>query len=537
MAEKTNPKNISTLSSLVNVKKISDNPEITIDKDLNCLNYSYLVTATDFNNTDEYRNYKIKLKTITDYIIEKDASFYSQFLGMFNHYVKSLKGDNFIIVKRTHPNDDSSNILLSYEYVIEPELSRIERAEYKQYVETGEDGFVYDDTIQQNNNYPFEVAYMNKLTPGIITAEVLEEYMETTIERIIGVPNTYGQQTPIIDSIKEFVDWFWGYVRDNEEYGSLSYLIRTIEKKDEYIRQLSYDYTDLNKIYAYAYTNEQLDNTLDSLNAELYAPTTPKTYFITGIKQTDGLITDITYAESEGVLIDNDPDRITLNINGIKYILGINENGELGFDKLLDLVFTPTVSENGGSHEYMSSTPTTAKISYTVSKSAVVAWKHSNTYTYISSPFTINLNNTSNNSYELWAFPTDNYSIKKGTVQVPFNQYKYWYKTDTTQYTSSVDIQSFINECNSGMNSSGYPSILSFNDTDVSGGKFLYILIKDKGNKKFYIGPGATEKGQMAGGMTLVKDNITTIYDSSKKYQLWRSTDPQTGGCNIQITD
>lgn len=524
-------------NNIYNVKTITSLPEIGID-DISdkVLNSSYAVFAYDGKNSNRYVSHKVKFSDIMDKAFERSWTYIDVLKDELTYFMNELvikSNPTYLsIVKKEIKDDfyDWYNKRLGYFFVINPELSELRKDDTDYIVSYIP---VRNPNSEENEiiDWTYSYIYSSYLTPGLISYTTLQEYVDCTLERIMGVPNSYEGVDEAINSIQEFVNWFGYYIKTDPNYGSLAYLINTIERNDENIRQLSYDYTDLNKNLAYIYTDKKINQVNNTLNSLDFSYSCADNRYLTGITQVNGHITAVTDRECvSGAEVNIDTAHDTFVVGTTRYKLSKNSDGELGFVTVSALEFDAT---GGGSFEYGATLSDTQKqISYTISKTATVTINN----TVITSPYIVtSLNNKTNQTITVKAVPADNYPPEcTDTVSFNFNKYKYWAFVDSSNSLTSGDVLS-ITAKSAIVN--GYPTTRTDFSIGTNESKYIYVMIKKKssGSFTFKIGQG-TEPGQNTGGMTQIEDNITGIYDNNVKYQLWRSTTVKTANCNIIIS-
>lgn len=213
MGERNNkltPDIVQKLSALTDVRKISDLEEKKLydvnSGEINTSNEfigSYLVTSTFLN--DRYYNFRIKLQELTNYIREIGGSEVISFKKAFEYFITQLKENtqnSYVQFTPVYGENAVGDEVFSYTFNYK--LSEITT-----------DIIPFDDS-----EYGTTYVYTDKLTDGLITSDVLEQYMRNTVGRILGVPNTPAAVSEAIDSIIEFVDWFKGF-KAGDDYSSL----------------------------------------------------------------------------------------------------------------------------------------------------------------------------------------------------------------------------------------------------------------------------------------------------------------------------
>lgn len=489
---------ISKISDLVNVKRVSDleQPSATLDgTDSTFLNNTYLLTSTYIDNYNKYINYKLKLNKITKYLQDAGSAELIEFRGLFELFISNLADntrDSFIRFEATPDNGNPNN---EYSYIITPQYSEI-----------------------NDNPNPFNgstYAYTDMLTNGIITADVLEEYVRNTLGRILGVPSTPAYVSEAIDSVIEFVDWFKGFVRDDTSYGSLHNLINTIETKDLTIKSLSYDYTDSVaeniKNLAYDYT----DNVAENIKNLSYD------YIDLRLENVDtNLIPgdNISIGEDNSIncYIGVNSINNTLTISGTQYSLILDSNGKLGFEQYTPMSLT---SSGGGSFE-VDSTASSSNLTFkcTANNNIVTAtWSGSETVSTSGNTTQITVTQNGNDTITRTCLVSDGKTSAQKTITLQFNKYKVWcFQTTNANFNVTVDSSKKPNNLPTRF----YENISSSEPTinSQSGGSgFIYILMPSNWqSKQFYFGSGFPESRNK------VQENIK-LYTTDTNYTLYRS--------------
>lgn len=493
---------ISKISDLVNVKRVSDleHPSGILDgTDSTFLNNTYLLTSTYIDNYNKYINYKLKLNEITKYLQDAGSAELIKFRKEFELFISNLIAntqDSFIRFEATPDNGNPNN---EYSYIITPQYSEI-----------------------NNNPNPFNdstYAYTDMLTNGIITADVLEEYVRNTLGRVLGVPSTPAYISEAIDSVIEFVDWFKGFVKDDTSYGSLQNLINTIETKDLTIKSLSYNYTDSVaeniKNLAYDYT----DNVAENIKNLSYD------YIDLRLEDVDANLipgNNISIGEDNSIncYIGVSSTNNTLTISGTQYSLTINDEGKLGFTQYTPMAIT---SPSGGGNLEVDSTASTSNLTFkciTNNDINTATWSGgSETVTTNGKTTQITVSQSGNNTISRICTVTDSTGHgDSATITLQFNCYKIW-----CFQTSNANFNVTVNESNQPSNlpstfyataSSSEPTILNKNS---GGSGYIYVLMPSNWNsKQFYFGSGFPET------KTPAQNNII-LYSTGINYTLYKS--------------
>lgn len=511
---------IRQLNELVNVKKLSDltdAPNLFDGADSSLLQTTYIPSTTYIANAKRYVNYKVKLEQLTKYLEQIGLNQIDNIERNINEilsYLVDTSSGQYIGLTYNETNNT---------YNIKQKYSQINS---------------YGTWHEDYSYYTY-----NTLTPGIITSNVLDEYMTYTIGQILGVPSTPAYVSEAIDSVIEFVDWFKGYTYNDSDAGNLHKLIETIEKKDTNIYNQAYSYTvenrELVKDLAYAYT-------------------------------------EISYNKLYGAMQDIDievPVKGVSNINKIKvgnitYILELDNDKNLqlsiDIDNYSAITLQNVTSNVTQNLEYKSNViNSTINLSATASKpcqsngwdvtennTATISNKSNNNLTYtaignygpidsgttsVTYSWTISVTEILSEADNDHGHNTAATVSKEVKITYNFNQYRYWYGVNENNNLTFENVKSM----NNYTNSNGYTTnMIKFNSSLFANGpKYIYVLLKKKpsGDFTFKIGQGENE-GQSIGGMTLITDNINIIYDNTMQYQLWRSSNPLSAACNIKIS-
>lgn len=312
--------NVRTITSLEQINDISEN----------VLNSSYAVFAYDNDRTKRYVSHKVKFSDIMDEAFKRSWTYIDVLRDELEYFLHNLDlkfNETYLnIVKKPIDNGfhDWHNQRLSYFFTINPIISELIE-EPNSYIVSYIPEHTVDGVI-----IPGEYSYLHSsyLTPGLISYTVLQDYIDNTLERLMGVPMTKEQQDQAINSLQEFVNWFTNYTYTDEEYGNLQRLIDTMDRKDENVRLLSYAYTDLARELSYAYTASERDSINNTLNGLNFTYSCEEHRFLTGIKQVNGKIVEVTDNEG-GSNIEVDQNNNTINVNGTQYTLSMT-NGKLG---------------------------------------------------------------------------------------------------------------------------------------------------------------------------------------------------------------
>ena len=524
---------ISKISDLVNVKRVSDleYPSGILDgTDSTFLNNTYLLTSTYIDNYNKYINYKLKLNEITKYLQDAGSAELIKFRKEFELFISNLIAntqDSFIRFEATPDNGNPNN---EYSYIITPQYSEI-----------------------NDNPNPFNdstYAYTDMLTNGIITADVLEEYVRNTLGRVLGVPSTPAYISEAIDSVIEFVDWFKGFVKDDTSYGSLQNLINTIETKDLTIKSLSYDYTDSVaeniKNLAYDYT----DNVAENIKNLSYD------YIDLRLEDVDANLipgNNISIGEDNSIncYIGVDSSNNSLVINGTQYSLTLNANGKLGFEQ-----YTPmSLTSSGGGNLEIDSTAESSNLTFkcTANNDIVTATWSGGSETVSTSGKTtqITVTQDGNNTITRTCSATDNTGHGDSkTIKLQFTGKRYFLGWSTNPNLEFIS-------CNNGTNITSTNNYTNFKDSlstsDIykkgfTGNGFWYMIWPTTVSiSSIFFGSG-TQKAPAPGGWhehvlnwqegdPITNSNHITVnqYSTTVKYHVYRSDNSFSGQMNIQF--
>lgn len=520
---------IKKLSDLVNIRRISDLETFQgNNSDTSFLNNSYLLTSSYINN--KFVNYRLNIDSIIKYLNEQGNDDLTKLTYDFNSFISS-------IVQNTENSYikfvSLSNELDEYLYTIEPKYSTINN---------GINPFSY---IDGKSTY----AYTNVLSDGIITNNVLEEYVRETLGRILGVPSTPAYISEAIDSVIEFVDWFKGYVRSDTSYGSLQNLINTIEAKDDEILNEAKSYTVENRELTYAYVESSYNKLYNGISTQLDNLET----------LTAG--TNISIDTDKKINCDigiNATNNETITIGTSRYSLQFS-NGEFFIKKETNPYQKITLTLNSPSQATLSAVEygtgdTSINLSATPSKNCEILNGNNNTSYWggvsgdVNAGIAIAANdvsmpNTSNFTAKLvvkeyLTQAESNYGgNSRDTASVTVSReihYASWKFISATEYTSTniSDIAEFITSNNKqNINVNGWQTQYNFSDDSWGSGKYIYILIK-KASGTFIIGSGTTA-GQNPGGVSSV-GTYKPYGTNSPTYYLYKSF--QTSDCNIRVS-
>ena len=533
---------------IYNVKTITSLKEITDVSD-RVLNSSYGIFSYDNDETNRYVSHKVKFSTITDEALKKTWPWIEKLKNELQFFVENL----WISYEPTYMWVNKSPILfhgpggnytyLSYNFHITPIFAYLIQ-DLESYVVS---------YLPEDNTYSYIYSY--DVSPGLVNHNVLQDYVNNTIERILGVPNTPEAVEEAINSVQEFINWFKGYVSSDTSYGSLQYLINTIENKDEYIRQLSYAFT--------LETMNQINQTIDELD---YNYTAPENHYFTGIKQVNGKITEITTEEVIGGEVDIDEDNNSITVGNIQYTLSKNSDGLLGLYQYIPLSLNVTnKTENFEIDTY----PQT--IALTVTASGTYPVISENGWTTSSGDYTVSSNSnsgktftasgTTGNSNDQGTFTitikenTENNPIQKtATRTVKFDQKQYFLGYSTSSiftFSNSIfktNIENTFNSNNGGIFAKGLSLDSVANGVQHTppsniGPVYWYLVIPQTVNiNTIYFGTGS-QKALGQGGWKQLKindddsQNNLTIkqYSNNTQYNVYRSINAFSVGMNIQF--
>ena len=538
MASKNlSPNNIALLNELINVKRISDLEEVPhgIDDssviDQTMLYNSYVLTSTYLDSSSRYANYKLKMSELTDYLQELGSARLDEFQNKFNEFIQNLI-DNTTTDSSFIRFEAKDNVTAN-SYTINPIYSEIQ---------TGEFGFAYSD--DGTSSY----AYTDILKSGIVTADVLEEYVRNTVGRILGVPNTPAAVSEAMDSVIEFVDWFKGYVRGDTSYGSLGQLISTIESKDAEVKDLSYAYTVENRELAYSYVESSYNNLYNGISTQLEN------------LEILSAGTNISIDTDKKINCDIDIDTTgnkSFIINGKKYALSMTD-GKLKIGEFEDpyVLFEVSFSgissseyeideNSGGSNIEITLTPT--------SKNCTVTDKSSNWFSNLPNELTKNQQYTCTVSYLKNTPTTFEITLTEiddsvgNSNEFGHTELATWTKTITKKYnkrgvwifTSTNDITTDIFSLNNSRDLTSTGTTISVKkkltwtaaskiNTSINigaGNEYVFVLIPSdwiNSTYKFYWNSDFGETPNL-------KCSTVALYTTNETYYLYRSVERQTG--------
>ncbi len=536
MAEKLNVDTIKRISELTTVKKISDLQTIPIIENVNGTyvttqqyNNSYLLSSTYFpDNTSygRYINYKVKISDVTYYLSTLGSEDLNSFKATFNNFINNLcentKNSYVQLVKNQDATDD-------YSYTFKYQLSSI--------MPESHSPFSYNDG--ENSTY----AYTNKLTDGIVTNYVLEEYIRETLGRILGVPSTPAYISEAIDSVIEFVDWFKGYTKDKD---GLNELLTKIDNKDNEIIA-SYTNADQDIIDSYTAADTEIINKINNINIK------PKAGTNISIGEDNSVNCDIGLDSTNNKSFTIGNSKYSLNFVGGQFYISEVNNPYVQITLTLNSPSSATLPpiEYGDENAL-----TTINLSATPSKDCTIISGTSSNWATVSSTTqsagtAIKANNvpcstTSNFSASLKVkeiltqdeidyggntAKTADITVKRNII---YDSWRYFNVTalDLTNGLTSTDFANFSKLNNK--NSNGYSSQYIFTDSEMSGGKYVYILIK-KSSGTFILG-SETTPGQFPGGVTNTEKTYKPYGSSGPTYYLYRVTERQSGAFNITVS-
>lgn len=518
---------------LYNVKTITSLDEITDISD-NILNSSYGIFSYDDEKKSRYISHKVKMSTITDEALKKVMPWIDKLKNEFSYFIENL----WISYEPTYMNVTKSEkrfvgpggqyTYLSYNFHISPLFS---------YLETDYDNYVVSYIPGSDNEYTYLYSY--EITPGLINHVVLQDYVNNTIDRLLGAPNTPEDLDAAINSIQEFVNWFKGYAIDNPDYGSLEYLINKIESNDEHILQLSYDYTDkkceetLDLSYAYTLLNREL--------AYDYANT-----------HSGGGGGGANYNAGNNISIDNntincyigiDSNINKLSISGTQYSLTIDENGKLGFTQYTPINLTNITSAQHFEHDSGSHTIT---LSAKPTKNCVVTNKWENdeaglSYTAESTISTsVIVSNNTESRFDLTVKELDNNATKTAEVNIKYDMFVPY----ATLYSENDN--ETVTSFNHKFESAEWPN-WNIKDATITSSShiegthpdnnrmmYFYFLIPNGQYDAEYIRNHFFRNGSAIGG-GFVYRNQCTVYSNNKKYYLYRTSDKYNTSIYVDI--
>ena len=396
--------NVRTITSLEQINDISEN----------VLNSSYAVFAYDNDRTKRYVSHKVKFSDIMDEAFKRSWTYIDVLRDELDYFLRNLDlrfNKTYLnIVKEPIDNGfhDWHNQRLSYFFTINPIISELIE-EPDSYIVSYIPEHIADGVI-----IPGEYSYLHSsyLTPGLISYTVLQDYIDNTLERLMGVPMTKEQQDLAINSLQEFVNWFTNYTYTDEEYGNLQRLIDTMDRKDETVRELSYAYTasERDKL------STSRNNTFNGLN---FTYSCEEHRFLTGIKQVNGKIVEVTDDEG-GSNIEVDQNNNIITVSGTQYTLSMID-GKLGLYPYTAINLTNVTSaqhfeRDSGNKTITLSAKPTKKCTVTNRWEDDAAGTTYNAGVTISAPVPITNNSTP--TYDLTVKEMDKNATKTASVNV-----------------------------------------------------------------------------------------------------------------------
>lgn len=539
------PEKIQTLANLTNVKKISDLNEIKVFNEdsidvTNEFRNSYVVTATNVNN--KYYNYKVKLAEVSNYLSNLGQNELTVFIRAFELFLEQLQNStatSYINFKHT---DSSSDPDAKYSYTLITKLSELNTGIKR--------GFRYWD--YENVGFrESEKIYTYALTDGLVSASLLEEYVRDVVNRILGGEGSDTYISESIDSIFEFIEWFGNYSKEN---GGIADLLNTMDSKinaldvptiggnNKYIKSISEtdgkisattgDISDIRPTLKNG-TNISITNN-ETINCTIGLDSTNNKSFSIGNTKYSLNFNGGKFYISEAV---NPYQRITLKlISPDNATLAPIEYGDSTAATKITLSAKPSKKctiESGTTQEWAIECSTVEagteikaeNVSCSITRKFSATLKVKEILTDEESAFggntrqTASITVTRNIHYGSWRyFNTTTLDLSNGLTSSMFASFEKLKDTDG----------------NTLLNENGYLSKYIFTDDEMSGGKYVYILIK-KSSGTFILGSGTTP-GQFPGGVTNTEQRYQPYGSSGPTYYLYMVTSPQSGAFNITIS-
>lgn len=526
--------NVRTITSLEQINDISEN----------VLNSSYAVFAYDNDRTKRYVSHKVKFSDIMDEAFKRSWTYIDVLRDEVEYFLHNLDlrfNKTYLnIVKEPIENGfhDWHNQRLSYFFTINPIISELNE-EPDSYIVSYIPEHIVDGVV-----IPGEYSYLHSsyLTPGLISYTVLQDYIDNTLERLMGVPMTKEQQDQAINSLQEFVNWFTNYTYTDEEYGNLQRLIDTMDRKDENVRLLSYAYTDLARELSYAYTASERDklstsinNTFNGLN---FTYSCEEHRYLTGIKQVNGKIIEVTDNEG-GSNIEVDQNNNTISVSGTEYTLSMT-NGKLGLYPYTAINLTNVTSTQ---HFERDSGNKTVTLSAKPTKNCTVTnrWEDNSAGTTYNAGVAISasvtITNNSTPTYDLTVKETDNNGTKTATVKAYYDIYSaYIFASNNSNLSQVITSRQTRPQASVAVTDGKYITSSSAIDLSTtinigSTAQFIYIVVPTNwtSSRSPYYGSNFPE--------TTRPENIgsATFYTNNTNYTVIRSNDPIPGNITVEF--
>ena len=535
---------IAQLNELVNVRKISDlseAPDILDGGDSSVLYNSYVLTSTYLSNSSKYINYKLKLNKLTDYLNGVGHDEIEAFKINFNNFISNLVENtrtSYIRFEKVEREGADANEL-NYSYTITPNYSTINQiASY----------------FDEDHKY----VYTDQLTEGLITNDVLEQYVRDTMGRILGVPNTQAAVDDAINSVIEFIDWFKDYEKNED---GLRALINRIDAKDSEIVN-SYQAADQSIITNYNAADNKIINSYTNADTKI----------ITSYQDADAnlqqQINDINTAMGDLDVpvkgVDNEHTKSFI-IGSTQYTLKLISSGMLLIDELNDTYVDfdwvsgyPDPSSIGSKEYDKDGTGTTDTKSITlkfkVNKDGYVDGSSSNwgsTYTNgyaitanieykFETSYTVNTSKTFSIKITENALSQQDISFghtaqsKNYSITNQYTKFGVWIFSSTSEITSDVfSLNGSLELTATNVTINNVKKLLWANKTSISdtidignSNEYVYVLIPSNWitpSYKFFWGGSTTPEDA-----NLVC-NTVKLYSNDKVYYLYRSLRIQTG--------
>ncbi len=523
--------NVRTITSLEQINDISEN----------VLNSSYAVFAYDNDRTKRYVSHKVKFSDIMDEAFKRSWTYIDVLRDELDYFLRNLNlkfNETYLnIVKEPIDNGfhDWHNQRLSYVFTINPIISKLVE-EPDSYIVSYIPEHIVDGII-----IPGEYSYLHSsyLTSGLISYTVLQDYIDNTLERLMGVPMTKEQQDLAINSLQEFVNWFTYYTYADKDYGNLQRLINTMDRKDENVRLLSYAYTDLARELSYAYTASERDSINNTLNGLNFTYSCEEHRYLTGIKQVNGKIVEVTDNEG-GSNIEVDQNNNIITVSGTQYTLSMTD-GKLGLYPYTAINLTNVTSAQ---HFERDSGNKTVTLSAKPTKNCTVIdrWEDDeagttyNAGVAISAPVTITNNSTP--TYDLIVKEMDKNATKTASVRVYYDIYSaYIFASNNSNLSQVITSTQTRPQASVAVTDGKYITSSSAIDLSTtinigSTAQFIYIVVPTDwvGTRSPYYGSNFPEATRAEN----INTNIT-FYTNNKNYTVIRSNDPLPGNITVEF--
>lgn len=217
------------MSKVKNIVSIHELPVVE-NVQLDELKNSYMMVSTHVNAVNHYVDYKLKFEELCNQLTDLSKGEITDLSNAFYYFINNINVNSFDATYLSVSSQviyDENNKDYSYIFSVKPNIAQITQNESK-YIDTGDD-------INVINSYGFT-------ENGLVDAFTLQDYVMSTIERILGIPTTPEAEDNAINTIKEFIDWFNGYVTTDDSANSLHNLISNIEEKDQEVLNAAKNY-------------------------------------------------------------------------------------------------------------------------------------------------------------------------------------------------------------------------------------------------------------------------------------------------------